>query len=107
MLLRAFSPDFGSGQSISATTTPSVIALGAYSGGQCNALLVSNAGPDPVFIRVANTADTTAPSAADMRLLAGVQGVIYIGVHREARSLRAATASGTASVHVVEGVGGV
>lgn len=107
MLLRAFSPDFGSGQAISATTSSSAVALGARGSSQCNALLISNAGPDPVFIRVANTADATAAGAADMRLLAGVQGVVYIGTHTEPRSLRAATATGTASVHVVEGVGGV
>jgi hypothetical protein len=107
MLLRAFSPDFGSGALISATTTPTPLALQPYSASQCNALMVSNAGPDPVFIRIANTADTTAPGAADMRLLAGVQGIIYIGVNSEARTLRAATASGTASLHVIAGVGGV
>lgn len=95
-----FSPSFGKGQSISATTSSSSVTLTEPGITGCSALHVYNSGTGAVFVRWGVGAQTA--TTADMPIPPGGTRIFNKDV---ADTVAAITASGTATVYVMPGQG--
>lgn len=99
-----FLPDYGTGQTIAATTTTASVTL---TGNSLNdsIIRISNAGAAAVFCRAGNGAQTA--TAADVALLAGTSMIISRPTLSTPINTVACLAStGTATVYVITGNNG-
>lgn len=97
-----FAPVYGGTVAVSATTTSASGTLGA-AGTAATALLVSNAGTVAVAVRVGTGAQTA--TIADCVILGGQSRVLAKAPGAD--TVAAITASGSATVYVTPGEGGV
>lgn len=99
MILQPFYPKFGSGQTFSATN---VSASGTIPSGD-KQIMLTNTGANTVFVRVSQSTDTAAATAADMPILINTQVVMTINENFTRLSYIAP--AGTATLHVIVGEG--
>lgn len=97
---KAFSPAFGKGVTISASTTTSRVIINRA--GDREQVSLSNDGSDTVFVNTGDVA-VTVVSPEGFAILPGTEKVITF--NRDHTHLAVITASGTSLLHVIVGIG--
>ena len=99
MILQPFYPKCGTGQTLSATA---VSAAATIPRGD-KQILLTNTGPNTVYVRVTQDTNTAAATIADMPILINTQ--VVMTVNENFSRLSHIAPGGTASLHVITGEG--